>query len=201
MGFDLYGKNPENPDGLSAPKIDWSRNNIPDDEKKEYFNALNDFQNKVKGDYFRANVWWWRPIWDFTCYKCDDVLSQDDISYGSSNDNHFINKAKSKKIAIRLNKAIKDGSAKKYEDQVTAIVDRAKIKNDAIDKKLEELKEEVVKATSKNDIVPSDYPKSFKKKWDEIYAGRDWGASYPFNTEYLKEFSDFCKESGGFYIG
>jgi hypothetical protein len=201
MGFDLYGKNPENPKGLSAPTIDWTRSNIPEDEKKKYFNAVDAFHNKVKGDYFRANVWWWRPIWDFTCWKCGDILNDKDIRYGSSNDNHFINKSKSKRIATRLNKAIQNGSAQKYEDQVTALVKRAKKKNNAIDKKLDKLKKEVEKATGTNKLAPSEYPKSFKEKWDVIYAGRDWGASYPFNTKYLKEFSDFCNESGGFYIG
>jgi len=201
MGFDLYGKNPENPKGLSAPKIDWTRSNIPEKEKKKHFDAVNDFQNKVKGDYFRANVWWWRPIWDFTCRKCGDILTDKDMDYRSSNDNHFINKSKSKRIATRLNKAITNGSAKKYEEQIAITQARGKEINDNVDKKLDKLKKEVEEATGDKNIAPSDYPESYKKRWDETYSRRDWGSSYPFNTKYLKEFSDFCNESGGFYIG
>ena len=26
------------------------------------------------GDYFRANVWWWRPLWECVAYYCDDIL-------------------------------------------------------------------------------------------------------------------------------
>ena len=32
-----------------------------------------------KGDYFRNNCWWWRPLWDFVCDNVD-VITDDDAS-------------------------------------------------------------------------------------------------------------------------
>ena len=201
MGFDLYGKNPTNPEGHQPPSFDWSRTDIDDSEKKAYFEALEEYQKKVKGDYFRANVWWWRPIWDFTCYECDDILSDKDRERGSFNDSHFINKAKSIRIAKRLYKAIESGKAKEYEDRIEKIMSKAKKKNAEIDAQLERIREKVVEQTGKSDIVPKDYPEKWYNEWTRVNDKKDWSASYPFSEEFLKEFADFSKESGGFYIG
>jgi len=53
MGFDLYGTNGGN------EKID--------------------HDNPVEGQYFRANVWYWRPLWDLTCSIGKDILTDRDI--------------------------------------------------------------------------------------------------------------------------
>jgi len=29
-----------------------------------------------KGEYFRNNVWWWRPLWDWTYEQCQDIITQ-----------------------------------------------------------------------------------------------------------------------------
>ena len=100
MGFDLYGRNPHNPSGHVRPNIDWTDSSITEDDKKEYFDAVDKYESRVKGDYFRANVWWWRPIWNFVTNYCDDILSDKDIEKGSFNDGHFINKAKRVHVSV-----------------------------------------------------------------------------------------------------
>lgn len=200
MGFDLYGRNPHNPSGHVRPNIDWTDSSITEDDKKEYFDAVDKYESRVKGDYFRANVWWWRPIWNFVTNYCDDILSDKDIEKGSFNDGHFINKAKSKKIASRIKTLIKDGTAKKIEDEYNTLSEKARKHNSKVDAMLDDLKEEVIKETKKDNIVPSDYPKKFKDRWDEIYKMRSWADSYPFDVEYLESFADFSEQSGGFEI-
>ena len=53
----------------------------------------------------------------------------------------------------------------------------------------------------KKNLAPCDYPIDDKKTWDRIYKKRNSDASYPFSVENVKEFADFCKNSGGFTIG
>ena len=109
MGFDLYGLNPENPNKAVKPEqIDWSKKPT-EKEKSAYFDAVDDFQIEVVGSYFRANVWYWRPIWSFVCGACNDILTENDMERGSFNDGHKISKTKAKRIATKLRKNLKNG--------------------------------------------------------------------------------------------
>ncbi len=200
MGFDLYGRNPHNPSGHIRPNIDWTDSDIGEKEKKDYFKAVDEYENRVKGDYFRANVWWWRPIWQFVSNYCDDILTNEDIERGGFNDGHFISKAKAKRISSRIYKLIKDGTVKEIEEDYKRVSDKARKHNAVVDEMLEELKQEVIKETKKDNIVPSDYPKKFKKQWDKIYKTRSWSDSYPFDAEFLESFAKFSELSGGFEI-
>ena len=201
MGFDLYGLAPHNPDNLKAPDIDWSRTDITEDEKKEYFKASDDHRNKVRGEYFRANVWWWRPIWNFTCNVCENILTNKDMDRGQSNDFHKISKTKAKRIAIKLRKAIENGTAQKYEDDYKKRSKIAKELNDEIKSAMKLVEDEAKRVTKNQNLAPCDYPKEYKDKWDELYNKKAWDDSYPFEVEFLRDFADFCELSGGFEIG
>ena len=39
-----------------------------------------------KGEYFRNNVWWWRPLWDWTYEQCQDIITQKQYEEGQYND-------------------------------------------------------------------------------------------------------------------
>ena len=69
----------------------------------------------VKGDYFRANVWYWRPLWAFICDSCSNILTLKDMERGCNNNGHTISKTKSKRIANRLRKFLKEGDVDAYE--------------------------------------------------------------------------------------
>ena len=58
--------------------------------------------SKEEGDYFRANVWWWRPLWQYVSITCEDILTENDMERGSYNDGHRISKTKANRIASRL---------------------------------------------------------------------------------------------------
>ena len=112
-----------------------------------------------------------------------------------------ISKTKAKRLAKALKKSIKDGSAEEYERRIT---DEQKVgaeHNSKVDEKLDAIKDEVIKATGKKNIVPGEYPNKYKKQWDKIYVTRKWTSSYPFKVDFLKEFIKFCETSGGFEIG
>ena len=81
MGYDVFGLNPK--ENTPKPAIlsgdVWK---MEEEEKKEYFEASNKWEAENKGVYFRNNVWWWRPLWNYVCEVCEDVMSQEDVAAG-----------------------------------------------------------------------------------------------------------------------
>ena len=67
------------------------------------------------GDYFRANVWYWRPLWQCVAYFCDDILSEEDIERGTYNDGYEYDEKTAQKISDKLENALKDGNLHKFE--------------------------------------------------------------------------------------
>ena len=199
MGFDLYGLNPQNPNNAIRPEqMDWNKN-PSDKEKDKYFDDMDKYQGEVVGDYFRNNVWFWRPLWDFVCYHCNGFLTPRDCSKGGSNSGDKISKTKSIKIAKKLFRLIEDGTVAHYEKEYALGYEQANEHNAKINKELDKLKKKVNKETNK-DLAPANYPEKYKKEWDKIYAKTNWTGSYPFSAENVKEFAKFCEQSGGFEI-
>ena len=110
MGFDLSGMNPN----ITTPQPE-----LPPmtERTAEDWEKYTDWQEKNSGVYFRNNVWWWRPLWNFVCNSCDDILTEKDIEGGSWNDGHRISRTKAGKIAERLYHMILDGLVE--EDEIT----------------------------------------------------------------------------------
>ena len=108
MGFDLSGLNPNmtRPEPKLPP--------FPERTDKDW-EKYHDWQEENCGTYFRNNVWFWRPLWNFVTGVCDDILTEKDIEKGSFNDGHKISKTKANKIAKRLFKLIKNGDVNLYE--------------------------------------------------------------------------------------
>ena len=67
------------------------------------------------GDYFRANVWYWRPLWQCVAYFCDYILSEEDIERGTYNDGYEYDEKTAQKISDKLENALKSGNLHKFE--------------------------------------------------------------------------------------
>ena len=67
------------------------------------------------GDYFRANVWYWRPLWQCVAYFCNDILSQEDIERGTYNDGYEYDETTALEISDKLENALKNGDLHKFE--------------------------------------------------------------------------------------
>ena len=111
MGFDLSGVNPkmnmkqeELPVYNKYNNMDWSdkMKALDNDEKlsKQYWKEYDEYQDANPGVYFRNNVWWWRPLWQFVCERFDDVLTEQDMERGCYNDGHEITADKAMQIGI-----------------------------------------------------------------------------------------------------
>jgi len=200
MGFDLHGLKPQEntkkPEILIKHQSGWQ---IEDEAtQKEWYNAYEEWELENPGVYFRNNVWWWRPLWHYVCIACHGILSGKDIANGQFNGGHRISKTKSLRIAAKLRARIKSGDVVDYYDRHQKEYNEAKEHNKKIQILMDALHERVKEQYG--DIVPRDYPEPHKTDWDNLQAQKKWEASYPFDINNVKEFAEFCEQSGGFEI-
>ena len=69
MGFDLRGLKPN--DEIVPDEPNWLDESDWAVQQRE---AWSSWQQNTPGSYFRNNVWYWRPLWNFVCEVCDDCL-------------------------------------------------------------------------------------------------------------------------------
>jgi hypothetical protein len=208
MGFDLYGENPKLVKLLSDEKSEryeeLSAMSYSDREKQdlndEYWELQTEWENNNPGSYFRNNVWWWRPLWSFTCDHCADFLTEDDMNGGCYNDSYIITEDKAVAIAKRLKEALEEPETQVYLDNHMKAMEKAKKHNEMIEQEKKALDEIAVAITGNKDVAPIDYPKDLKKKFDELMDKRDWASSYPISRENIEHFAEFAEQSGGFSI-
>ena len=208
MGFDLYGENPKLVKGFSDKKSEryeeLASMSYSDREKQgfndEYWELQSEWENNNPGNYFRNNVWWWRPLWTFTCDHCADFLTEDDMNGGCYNDSYIITEDKAVAIAERLYEALKEPETQEYLDNHMKVMEKAKKHNEMIEQEKKALDEIAVAITGDKNVAPIDYPKDLKKKFDELMKKRDWASSYPINRENIENFARFAEQSGGFSI-
>jgi len=72
-------------------------------------------RDKEKGAYFRNNVWYWHPLWDYVCKTCDDIISEEEHSSGHFNDGLLITDEQCKIIVKVLSEQLLNGETKVYE--------------------------------------------------------------------------------------
>ena len=195
MGFDLSGVNPkmnmkqeELPVYNKYNNMDWSdkMKALDNDEKlsKQYWKEYDEYQDANPGVYFRNNVWWWRPLWQFVCERFDDVLTEQDMERGCYNDGHEITADKAMQIGIDLTCMLEDGRIEAYADRY--------------EKELKELPQ--VDCSVCNGNNHGNHKKRDCKSCNQTGLRNDWACSYPFDVENVREFATFCLQSGGFTI-
>jgi hypothetical protein len=198
MGFDIYGMNPYNPNKAVKPTIDWDSQPTRKETDK-YFKEKSKYQEKVVGDYFRNNVWWWRPLANYVIQFTGCIDESDQVAW-SENGGHEVDDQTAKQIHNQLKVLIESGHTKKFEDDYEKERLKAEKHNDKVEKELEKFCKSVEKKLGKTNVAPADFPKADHDEWERIYHKRKWNASYPFSVENVKEFAEFCRFSGGFKI-
>ena len=193
MGFDIYGLDPINPHEVERPMMDWSKE-VTESERDQFFEDLGAFEEAVPGHYFRNNVWYWRPLWEFISNACNNILSEDDIESGYSNSGRCISKTKSKKIAARIRALHKKGEILEYKSSYEVF--------------LKELPDEPCDLCNSTGIRMDKLGRQMREKdpdfkcnaCDGKGTNKNFATSYPFYEENVLEFGKFCEESGGFQI-
>ena len=183
MGFDLSGLSPN----TTRPEPELPP--FPERTDKDW-EEYHDWQEENCGTYFRNNVWWWRPLWQFVTGVCEGILTEKDIERGSFNDGHKISKTKANRIATKLYAMIDNGQVKEYEDEY---------KKDLAS--LEQVDCEICDATGKRQEPPNTGAGDTECNGCNGTGKKDdWNKSYPFSEDNVREFANFCANSGGFRI-
>ena len=193
MGFDVYGIKPiENTVKPEILKKDWYKLE-KQGEKDKYFEAQKDWENKNPGQYFRNNVWWWRPLWDYVCEVCEDVMTEEEMEAGGSNSGFSIPWLTAVDMVEKLQKEIATKNHKKYETNHT--------------KKLKDLPDEkceYCKGTGIRSDLPTKENNYVVKSGCNVCKGkgtnRPFQTNYPFSAKNVEEFTDFLSQSGGIQI-
>ena len=139
-----------------------------------------------QGAYFRNNVWWWRPLWQFVCENCD-FLTENEKTSGNYNDGVFISGAKATRIANKLAELISEGKVSDYETRYEA----------QRKKGFKSLECTYCNGTGERDdahVAGQCNVCEGDGKMDDLMA------SYPFNEDNVVNFMNFCGESEGFEI-
>jgi len=143
-----------------------------------------------KGEYFRNNVWWWRPLWQY----CEDMAP--DLCKGVSaqyNDG--------------LLETLSDGRCLIYEAQYNLemsmlpnedclMCDKTGIRTDEVGKE----HGMDVKALSDDKVIVLGRETGWCNGCDGMGWKPNWATNYPFSQENVREFAEFLAESGGFSI-
>ena len=203
MGFDLHGENPTIKEGTVRPKeINWDT--TTQKEKEIYWKAQDKFRKANPGEYFRANAWFWRPIWNFVCEVCPDILTEEDFKRGQYNDNHLIEEDRARDIAKRLREKmdLARDRQKKYEAEAP---NKDKF-NTMLENAATFLYNEISKPKTPLITCPGDMqihdPENYKR-WETLinYNNIKFDeTSYPIDADFIEEFANFAEHSGGFRI-
>lgn len=161
------------------------------------------------GEYFRNNVWWWRPLADYCITTAPDIC--DRCKHWHSNDGDGLSGPSSVELADKLQATIDDGScakyAEEYDKEMAALpsepcrwCDSTGVRKDnvGVDQGQSEKEISLANGFFKN------HPRFGQTGWcngcDGTGAKENWGKSYPFSVENVQEFTNFLRESGGFSI-
>ena len=156
------------------------------------------------GEYFRNNVWWWRPLWDYCCEVSDEARS---VEYGQSNDGDGLDSDGAIALGKILLEEIESGATKEYEQyyykslselpmQECSLCNSTGIRTDEIgiqygmpDKELSPEQQIVLGRTH-----------GLCNGCDGVGQKPNFSTNYPFSVENVQEFANFLLECGGFSI-
>ena len=157
------------------------------------------------GEYFRNNVWWWRPLWDYCLDLHGDIC--DKVENGHSNDGDGLDAFDASLLSDRLMMDISTGVTAAYERKrnkylstlprtdcrlcgATGVrTDDVGVANGMPEKELD-LETAIVLGRTHG--------------WCNACHGEgkceDFQASYGFSIENVRKFAEFLKDCGGFSI-
>ena len=147
-------------------------------EEKEKFNKIN------VGIYFRNNVWWWHPLWDYCHFIAPELIDDKLYNKGHSNEGAGLNATDAVKLSIKLLVSIEDETCATYKRER--------------DLHLESLPEDDCSICNNNNRGRK--KKKECKMCDTKGTRPHFSTMYGFDVENVKRFAGFCAESGGFEI-
>lgn len=183
-----------------------------------------------KGAYFRNNVWWWRPLWEYCEFVAPELTCA--VEHGYSNDGDGLDAEDAVLLAKALRKSLRDGTADLYEqtrnEWLASLPIRPCVHCQATGKRTW-----FTNPNEPHDYKPSisyDMMEAFANETDTESGGRlptytlvekpegwieetkecngcggtggqqHFAKSYPFDKKNVREFATFLANCGGFQI-
>lgn len=137
-----------------------------------------------RGEFFRNSVWWWRPLAEYVLARVE-VPAREGRDWGT-NSGQEVSAKTAVRIADALDQLLASGETARYAQEHAAACAA-----------LPKVQCELCAGTG---------------KWrDQLMSGRcyacdgtgrtaAWDSHYPFSEENVRDFAQFCRESGGFRI-
>tara|TARA_R100000963_G_C4631053_1_gene96151 strand:- start:773 stop:1252 length:480 start_codon:yes stop_codon:yes gene_type:complete len=144
------------------------------------------------GAYFRNNVWWWRPLANYIELAAPHLYKKvgDDGIGWHYNDGDGLNAQDSHTLAKILRKDVELGKTEAYEEEYKRL--QAELPDQECG---------VCEGTGKRQPPPNGGAgKEPCKACDETGKQDHSQKSYPFDTDNVKEFTEFLENCGGFEI-
>jgi hypothetical protein len=152
------------------------------------FNVSGKEPSSEAGEYFRNNVWWWHPLWDYCCSVAPDIC--DKVEYAHSNDGDGLGKRDSTRLAKVLKAEVSSGRTRVYQELREADL------NSMPDEPCQ-----ICAGTGKRSEPPEsgagDIPCNGCAAKGTV---RPWATHYPFSVENVQRFILFLEGCGGFTI-
>jgi hypothetical protein len=158
-----------------------------------------------KGEYFRNNVWFWHPLWDY-CLKLYPNVTKQCVD-GHSNSGDGLSASNAKKLAKLIKRDLENGTAQQYSDeyaqwQESLLPETCKYCDGTGIAKKDLLNSQVSSGESITlQAIGSLLNEGQKCKMCDGNGTRDnWALNYPFTIENLQEWQEFLDNCGGFNI-
>ena len=202
MGMDVYGKNPkqnkpmsdfpvyhkykmmEQKDTEKGFQRKWKELDADEELKNKYWEEEDEYQSINQGHYFRNNCWWWRPLWNYCYHIADDIISEKLFNSGHSNSGAGLDDKGAKLLGNRLLQQIREGKTIEYQAQYQQYLD--------------DLPDDNCLRCNNNNHGHN--KKKECKNCNKTGKSTNFNKHYPFDIDNVKEFAEFCIQSGGFEI-
>lgn len=144
------------------------------------------------GEYFRANVWYWHPLWDYVERFHADLARR--VEYAHTNDGDGLDGDDSRALADRLDADLANGAVARYQAEYEAT--------------LAALADEVCDLC--HGTGTREWPEGTTQAWIDKCNGcngchgagtrRPSDTYYHFDEGLVREFAAFLRHCGGFEI-
>jgi hypothetical protein len=146
------------------------------------------------GEYFRANLWWWRPLWDYCRQVSPEIVTETVHRDGSFNDGAGLDAEHAAKLAEALRAEIASGDAASYIEEYEA-------ERKAIPQL--ECKQCHGSGYRDDEVAANIRAKNPEFKCNGCQgSGKqdDLASWYPMSLDFVEKFTEFVAASGGFEI-
>ena len=205
MGMDVYGINPkqnkpmsefpvyykykkmeaqDGGDNIDGFKQKWKELDADEKLKKQYHKEWDEYEEVNVGYYFRNNCWWWRPLWNYCYQVAPDLIDEKLWDSGHNNSGAGLNDKDARLLGNRLLQQIREGKTIEYQAEYQQYLDDIP-DNDC----------GVCDGNNRGNNKMKDC-----KRCNTTGKSKNFNKDYTFDVDNVKEFAEFCIQSGGFEI-